>query len=155
MQIVGRDAYGNFPVSRKVMTIRGVIRSGNSGGPVVDAQGRVITTVFAQRVGTDGGYGVPNSAVRAALAKAGSTLRRHVLHRPLELEQQVERGLGLLERRDHVDPRDPAAQRREQLARERQPRRGRVGPGVTQRSQHVVRNRDPRHLVVEPQRHRV
>ncbi len=33
----------------------------------------VITTVFAQRVGTDGGYGVPNSAVRAALAKAGST----------------------------------------------------------------------------------
>jgi hypothetical protein len=73
VQIVGRDAYGNFPVSRKVMTIRGVIRSGNSGGPVVDAQGRVVTTVFAQRVGTDGGYGVPNSAVKAALAKAGST----------------------------------------------------------------------------------
>ena len=73
VQIVGRDAYGNFPVSRRVMTIRGVIRSGNSGGPVVDAQGRVITTVFAQRVGTDGGYGVPNGAVRAALAKAGTT----------------------------------------------------------------------------------
>ena len=35
----------------RVTTIRGVIRSGNSGGPVVDAQGRVITTVFAQRVG--------------------------------------------------------------------------------------------------------
>ena len=51
VQIVGRDAYGNFPVSRRVTTIRGVIRSGNSGGPVVDAQGRVITTVFAQRVG--------------------------------------------------------------------------------------------------------
>ena len=83
VRIVGRDAYGKFPVSRKVMTIRGVIRSGNSGGPVVDAQGRVITTVFAQRVGTDGGYGVPNSAVRAALAKAGTALRRHVLHRPL------------------------------------------------------------------------
>jgi S1-C subfamily serine protease len=72
VQIVGRDAYGNFPVSRRVMTIRGVIRSGNSGGPVVDAQGRVLTTVFAQRVGTDGGYGVPNSAVRAALAGAGT-----------------------------------------------------------------------------------
>jgi S1-C subfamily serine protease len=55
-----------------VMTIRGVIRSGNSGGPVVDEQGRVITTVFAQRVGTDGGYGVPNGAVRAALANAGA-----------------------------------------------------------------------------------
>ena len=47
---------------------RGVIRSGNSGGPVVDARGHVVTTVFAQRVGTDGGYGVPNTAVRAALA---------------------------------------------------------------------------------------
>jgi hypothetical protein len=33
----------------------------------------VITTVFAQRVGTDGGYGVPNGAVRAALAKSGTT----------------------------------------------------------------------------------
>ena len=72
VQIVGRDAYGNFPVSRRVMTIRGVIRSGNSGGPVVDAQGRVITTVFAQRVGTDGGYGVPNSC---GAGRAGS--RRH------------------------------------------------------------------------------
>ena len=54
-----------------VTTIRGSIRSGNSGGPVVDAQGRVITTVFAQRVGTDGGYGVPTDIVRAAIAAAG------------------------------------------------------------------------------------
>jgi len=71
-QIVGRDAYGNFPTSRRVTTIRGTVRSGNSGGPVVDARGRVVTTVFAQRVGQDGGYGVPTSAVRAALAKVGT-----------------------------------------------------------------------------------
>jgi hypothetical protein len=32
----------------------------------------VITTVFAQRAGQDGGYGVPTSAVRAALAKVGT-----------------------------------------------------------------------------------
>ena len=49
VRIVGRDAYGNFPTGRRVTTMRGTIRSGNSGGPVVDAQGRVITTVFAQR----------------------------------------------------------------------------------------------------------
>ena len=71
VQIVGRDAYGNFPITRRVTTIRGSIRSGNSGGPVVDARGRVITTVFAQRVGTDGGYGVPTDVVRAAIAGAG------------------------------------------------------------------------------------
>jgi hypothetical protein len=72
VRIVGRDAYGTFPVSRRVTTIRGVIRSGNSGGPVVDAQGRVITMVFAQRAGTDGGYGVPTEIVSAAIANAGT-----------------------------------------------------------------------------------
>ena len=72
VEIVGRDAYGNFPTPRQVTTIRGKIRSGNSGGPVVDARGRVITTVFAQRAGQDGGYGVPTAAVRAALAKVGT-----------------------------------------------------------------------------------
>ncbi len=72
VRIVGRDAYGTFPTSRQVTTIRGDIRSGNSGGPVVDAQGRVITTVFAQRASTDGGYGVPTAVVRAAIAKAGT-----------------------------------------------------------------------------------
>jgi S1-C subfamily serine protease len=71
-QIVGRDAYGHFPTPRRVTTIRGNIRSGNSGGPVVDARGRVITTVFAQRAGTDGGYGVPTEIVRAAIARAGT-----------------------------------------------------------------------------------
>ena len=72
VEIIGRDAYGNFPTPRLVTTIRGKLRSGHSGGPVVDARGRVITTVFAQRTGKDGGYGVPTSAVRAALAKVGT-----------------------------------------------------------------------------------
>jgi hypothetical protein len=70
--IIGRDAYGKFPTSRKVTTLRGTIRSGNSGGPVVDAEGRVITTVFARRAASDGGYGVPTDIVRDALASAGS-----------------------------------------------------------------------------------
>lgn len=72
LPIIGRDAYGHFPTNRLVTTIRGTIRSGNSGGPVVDARGRVITTVFAQRAGTAAGYGVPTRFVRSALARAGT-----------------------------------------------------------------------------------
>ena len=68
---VGRDAYGRFPVPRTVTTLRGVVRSGNSGGPAVDAGGLVRTTVFARRAGSDGGYGVPAERVRKALAEAG------------------------------------------------------------------------------------
>jgi S1-C subfamily serine protease len=70
--IVGRDAYGAFPTSRLVVTFRGSVHSGNSGGPVVDAGGRVVTTVFARRAGTDGGFGVPTEIVRRALARAGT-----------------------------------------------------------------------------------
>jgi S1-C subfamily serine protease len=66
--VVTDDAYGRGPIKRTVTTLRGLVRHGNSGGPVVDAAGRVRTTVFAQRVGSTGGYGVPVAAVRDALA---------------------------------------------------------------------------------------
>jgi len=71
--IIGRDAYGKFPTSREVTTLRGTIHSGNSGGPVVDAEGRVLTVVFARRAASDGGYGVPAHIVRDALAGIGTT----------------------------------------------------------------------------------
>ena len=72
LTLVGRDAYGNFPTVRRVTRIRGRIRKGNSGGPVVDDQGRVLTTVFGGRtgIGPAGGYGVPTDAVRRALRNA-------------------------------------------------------------------------------------
>ncbi len=65
-----RDAYGRGPVARTLTTIRGAVRPGSSGGPGVDARGRVRTTVFARRPGDDGGYGVPPELVRAALGDA-------------------------------------------------------------------------------------
>lgn len=70
---LSQDAYGNGPVRRTITAFRGTVRSGNSGGPVVDARGRVLTTVFAAAVGAGpaAGYGVPNARVRAALAAAG------------------------------------------------------------------------------------
>jgi S1-C subfamily serine protease len=70
--VVSTDAYGNGPVTRQMTTFRGVVRPGNSGGPLVDTAGRVLTTVFAQSTGSTrrGGYGVPNAIVARALAGA-------------------------------------------------------------------------------------
>jgi hypothetical protein len=69
---ISQDAYGRGPVTRLITSFRGLVREGNSGGPLVDASGRVLTTVFAATVGgaERGGYGVPDSVVRDALAKA-------------------------------------------------------------------------------------
>ena len=61
------DAYGRGPFPRRVTTLRGVVRHGNSGGPAVDSQGRVRTMIFASRIGSASGYGVPSELVRRAL----------------------------------------------------------------------------------------
>ena len=45
------DAYGNGPVQRSITSLRGRVRPGNSGGPMVDAGGRVVATVFAAITG--------------------------------------------------------------------------------------------------------
>lgn len=67
-----QNAYGRGPVRRRITSVRGMVRSGNSGGPVVDARGRVAATIFAATVGADSpsGYGVPQSILRKALRKA-------------------------------------------------------------------------------------
>jgi S1-C subfamily serine protease len=66
------DAYGRGPVERTMTALRGLVRSGNSGGPMVDGEGRVVTTIFAATTsGANGGYGVPNAVVARALADAG------------------------------------------------------------------------------------
>ena len=55
---------------RLVTTIRGRTLPGNSGGPVVDRRGRVLTTAFAGG-GLSGSLGVPNQFVFSALERAG------------------------------------------------------------------------------------
>ena len=45
------DAYGNGPVLRSITSLRGRVRPGNSGGPMVDAAGQVVATVFAAITG--------------------------------------------------------------------------------------------------------
>ncbi|MFZ0040077.1 MAG: MarP family serine protease [Solirubrobacteraceae bacterium] len=67
-----QDAYGEGHVVRSITALRGRVRPGNSGGPMVNGHGQVEATVFAALTGTtrDGGFAVPNSLVRSALAKA-------------------------------------------------------------------------------------
>lgn len=75
--VLSDDAYGDGPVRRSLTILRGNVRSGNSGGPVVDGDGRVLTTIFAAATsGPRGGYGVPNAIVRSALegARRGVTV---------------------------------------------------------------------------------
>ena len=69
---ISRDAYDRGPITRTVTAIRGAVRPGSSGGPGIDAQGRVRTTVFARRGGERGGYGIPADLVRAALREVGA-----------------------------------------------------------------------------------
>jgi S1-C subfamily serine protease len=68
--ILTDDAYGSRPVQRTVTSLGGLVRHGNSGGPAIDTHGRVQLTVFAARVGGDGGYGVPTQVVRKVLTGA-------------------------------------------------------------------------------------
>lgn len=71
--VSSQDSYGRGPVTREMTPFRADVRSGDSGGPVVDTDGRVATTVFAASTGGKpvSGLGVPNQIVREAL---GGTL---------------------------------------------------------------------------------
>ncbi len=68
--VITQDAYGRGPVRRAITSLRGLLRHGNSGGPVVDSRGRVLATVFAASTSsrTHGGYAVPNSVLEQLLA---------------------------------------------------------------------------------------
>jgi len=66
--VVTQNAYGEGPVTRLLTPLRGLVRPGNSGGPVLSPEGKVLTTVFAATTsGPPGGYGVADATVRQLL----------------------------------------------------------------------------------------
>jgi S1-C subfamily serine protease len=75
--VLTQNAYGEGPVTRLLTPLRGLVRPGNSGGPLLNGAGEVLTTVFAGTVGGGprGGYGVANSTVREVLGQATAPVR--------------------------------------------------------------------------------
>ncbi|MBA2240092.1 MAG: trypsin-like peptidase domain-containing protein, partial [Solirubrobacterales bacterium] len=67
--VASQDSYGRGPIRRRMTAFRADVRSGTSGGPVLDGRGRVMATVFAASAeqGPPSGLGVPNELVAAAL----------------------------------------------------------------------------------------
>ena len=70
-ETISEDSYGNGPVERTIVAMSGSVRSGNSGGPLVDPRGEVVGTVFAATTsGPAGGFAIPAEQVRDALGRA-------------------------------------------------------------------------------------
>ena len=51
----------------RVDRLGGRVRHGDSGAPAVDVRGAVQSTVFASRLRSVGGFGIPDTIVRKAL----------------------------------------------------------------------------------------
>lgn len=67
---ISEDSYGRGPIERTITAMSGTVRSGNSGGPVVDPRGEVVGTVFAATTsGPSGGFAIPAEQVREALGR--------------------------------------------------------------------------------------
>jgi S1-C subfamily serine protease len=73
--VVTQDSYGRGPITRELTALRGQVHSGNSGGPIVDGNGKVMGTVFAATTqGKPGGYAVPNDVVQHALSDSSGAV---------------------------------------------------------------------------------
>ena len=67
----GPDIYRGTTVEREVYTLRGTVREGNSGGPLLDSGGRVLGVVFGAAMDAgDTGYALTVDQVRTHIAAA-------------------------------------------------------------------------------------
>jgi len=76
IELSGPDIYKTTTVNREVYTIRGTVRQGNSGGPMINRAGQVIGVVFGAAVDdNDTGFVMTTDEVSRQLAKIGNTTK--------------------------------------------------------------------------------
>ncbi|WP_285114716.1 MarP family serine protease [Leifsonia sp. fls2-241-R2A-40a] len=69
----GTDIYQSGSIDRDIYSLRGVVRPGNSGGPLLDTNGQVAGVVFARSAtDADTGYALTLSELRPVLSSVGS-----------------------------------------------------------------------------------
>jgi S1-C subfamily serine protease len=74
IELNGPDIYRTTTVTREVYTIRGTVRQGNSGGPMIDRSGQVLGVVFGAAVDdTDTGFVLTAKEVSRQLSRVGNT----------------------------------------------------------------------------------
>ena len=66
----GENIYGDIGVQREVYAFRSTVKAGNSGGPLVDPEGRILGLVFGSSVDSEMGYALTNMELAAALEVA-------------------------------------------------------------------------------------
>jgi S1-C subfamily serine protease len=73
IELNGPDIYRTKTVSREVYTIRGTVRQGNSGGPMIDRDGKVLGVVFGAAVDdAETGFVLTAKEISRQMAKIGS-----------------------------------------------------------------------------------